>query len=48
MYLVAGCSEPIIRSESTQKINKNQEKKLNTKNLIFSKPMKMFYHPVDR
>ena len=35
-------------SESTQKINQNQETKLNTKNVIFSKPVEMFCHPVDR
>ena len=47
MYLVTGCSKPIIRQwKSAQKINQNQKKKLITKNEFF-KPVEMFYHPVD-
>ena len=45
MYLVTGL---LSDSESTPKINQNRVKKLNTKNVIFSKPVEMFYHPVDR
>ena len=35
-------------SECTEKINHNHQQNLNTKNVFFSKPVEMFYHPVDR
>ena len=48
MYLFTGCSEPIIKQWIHTNNKSLRKKKFNTKNVIFSKPVAMFYHPVDR